>query len=137
MLRLSSIILLLLLALPAFALDWTQPILDEQGNTIPDCPMDPATKLPPIKCDKILTIGMLTARALLTANSSDVAGRGGVIPESPEQKALAGNLGLQIILHNDFVPTPDQLKLARDAIGRLPSPLAVARGWAILDAAVK
>ncbi len=122
-----------LMATPAFALDWTQPILDEQGATIPDwqnCPgKDPKTD----KCDKVITLGLLTARALLQGPPQirDAP------PQPPEQKALEGRLGLEIIEHPDLVPTPDQLKIARDAIGRLPSPLAVARAWDLLDKAVK
>lgn len=119
-----------LLAFPnyAAALDWTQPILDENGNTIPNCrPASDGTQEP--GCTKILTIGALVSRSLLEGDPTS--------RPTPEQKALEGHLGLEIILHQDLVPTPEQLKLARDAIGRLPSPLAVARGFDILDAAIK
>jgi hypothetical protein len=120
-----AIFVLALSVLPAMAFDWTQPITDEMGKPVDDLQLCPDQK----PCGKILTIGMLTARALLTADPR--------AQETPDQKALAGNLGLEILKHPDMTPTPDQLKLARDAIGKLASPLAVARGWAILDAAVK
>lgn len=123
MIRHVAFMLLLLSGAPAVAFDWTQPILNELEQPIPDCPGDPTAK-----CGRVLTIGMLAARQLLSAGQTAM---------SPEQKALEGNFGLQILLHPDLVPTPDQLKLARDAVGRHASPLAVARGWNLLDAAVK
>jgi hypothetical protein len=107
------------------AFDWTQPILDESGKPVDD--LLPCADQKP--CGKVLTIGTLTARALLTPDQHS--------QDSPDQKALAGHLALQILLHPDMTPSPDQLKLAKDAIGKLGSPLAVARGWDILDGAVK
>jgi hypothetical protein len=117
--------------MPAMALDWTQPILDENGIPAPDC-KPAADGAPEPGCTKILSIGTMTARALLAPEPQGTAAYA-----TPEQKALAGHLALEIIEHPDMTPTPDQLKMARDAIGRMPSPLAVARGWDILDRAVK
>jgi hypothetical protein len=113
---------------PALALDWSQPIFDEQGKTIPDCPL--AGNVPEPGCSKFLTLGSMTARALFAPDPQGTS-------TLPEQKAQAGKLGLEIIEHPDMTPTPDQLKMARDAIGKMGSPLAVARGWEILDKAVK
>jgi hypothetical protein len=137
--KILSLAILLLSASGAYALDWTQPILDEKGAAItdwPSCPgKAPDKPAPDNECTKPLTIGLLAARALLVGDQSKAGP--GAVQEAPEQKALEGRLGLAIIDHPDLVPTPDQLKLARDAIGRLPSPLAVARAWDILDKAVK
>jgi hypothetical protein len=130
----------MLVCSPALAFDWSQPILDENGKTVPDC-LDPVTGKPfadpvtgkPLPCDKIITIGSMAVRALLNPQAGS--------PETPEQKALAGNLAIQLMTHPEQVPAPDdklnQMKIIRDAIGRMPSPLAVARGWAIIDNAVK
>lgn len=120
-----AFVVISLLASSAFAMDWTQPILDESNRPVDDLILCPDQK----PCGKPLTIGMLTARALLTIDPN--------AHDSAEQKALMGHLGLEILLHPDLVPTPEQLKMAKDAIGKLPSPLAVARGWDILEKAVK
>jgi hypothetical protein len=120
----SALFALLLSTSYACAFDWTQPILDENGKTIPDCP---GKDLEKDTCNKVLSIGTLTARALLIPPIDPNDAR-----KPPEQKAIEGNFALQIILHPDLGPTPDELKLACDAIGKMPSPLAVARGWALL-----
>lgn len=123
---------LFLLASCVFAMDWSQPILDEKGQPVPDCQVDTKTSQPE-PCGKVFTIGTMAARALLAPDPNR--------QETPENKALAGNLAIQILTHPETVPEEgkkaDQLKTIKDAIGRLPSPLAVARGWAILDQAVK
>lgn len=106
----------------ASAFDWTQPILDENEKTIPDCQGKET-------CDKVLTIGTLTGRALLAPLDMRDPG---TAHERPEQKSISGDLGLQIIKHPDLSLNPDELKLACDAIGSVPSRLAVARGWALL-----
>lgn len=125
-------LLIIAYASGVFAMDWNQPILDEKGAAVPDCPVDPKTNQIEA-CGKIVTIGSLASRALLSIDQQRQA--------TPEEKALAGNLAIQILTHPEAVPEEgkkaDQLKTIKDAIGRLPSPLAVARGWAILDQAVK
>lgn len=118
-----------LTATGASALDWTQPILDENDNRVADCPVDATTKLMQA-CPKVLTLGTIAARALLVPEE-----RGSVMPA--DQKALLGNLALDILHHMDLVPTPEQLKAVKDAIGKAMPPLAVARANALLDAAVK
>jgi hypothetical protein len=113
---------------PAFAIDWKQQVTDQSNEYVTDwmkCPgKDPAKG---DKCGEILTYGEMIARALLMADTG----------MTPEQKALAGHLAIKILTEDGLVPTPDQLKMARDAAGRLPSPLAVARAWDFLDSAIK
>jgi hypothetical protein len=116
-----------LVPLSAFALDWKQPILDEFDKTVPDCKIDQTTRAYE-NCGKVLTLGTLAARALLLDDAKGM---------TPEQKAFAGNLALDILHHQEMTPTPEQLKSVKDAIGKAMSPLGVARANALLDAAIK
>ncbi len=144
MLRVFTFFTFIMMTTCAYAFDWKQLILDENNHTVIDWPSCPPTRQITAnnpwgsdskdKCDVELTIGILSARVLLAPEPQN---SGGTPQKSGEQKALEGHLGLEIILHPDMTPTPDQLKMVHDALGKLPSPLAVARAWDILDKAVK
>ena len=125
-------LLIIAYASGAFAMDWSQPILDEKGAPVPDCPVDPKTNQIEA-CGKIVTLGSLASRALLSIDQQR--------QPTPEEKALAGNIAIRLMTHPEAVPDKgnkvDEMKTIRDAIGRLSSPLAVARGFALLDDAVK
>lgn len=118
--------ILLLASLPAFALDWKQPMTDEEGISLTDCPIDPTTKLPE-KCGKILTIGRMSARLLCSPQQQNMSGSA-----KPEQLSMECDFGKKILREPDTVATPDELKFTCDAIGRSPSPLVISDGYEIL-----
>jgi hypothetical protein len=121
----------MLISFQAHALDWSQPVLDENNKPSIDwlsCPGKDPSKGD--KCSAVLTVGMYTARALFSPQT-------GPSGDGPEVKSLMGNLGLAILADPKMTPTPEQLKMAKDAVGKTPFPLAIARVNAILDKAVK
>jgi hypothetical protein len=125
--RCRWMVVFVLFVSPALAVDWNAPIVDESGNSIPDWMNSECRGKDPTKdkCDKILTIGTMTARLLCGGTP-----QGKTIP--PEEAAVQCDLGRAIMKNPKTEINPDQLKFSCDALANSPSHLIISEGCEIL-----
>jgi hypothetical protein len=117
----------IMMTIQASALDWTQRILDLKGQPIPDCPIDPETKVAK-KCSDVITLGPLIAFQLENQDARNL---------SATQKQTADSIARKIMDTPSFTPTPDELVVIIDAAGKINNVLLSAASLKMLGAAVK
>lgn len=138
-----------LIASPAFAIDYTQVILDEQG-----CPMhdDPnlttirttATIADPVKCPRAekmmppdLTLGLIAYHAMMWVAPDETPGYPGSTPINGEQKQERGDLGKRVRNAKDDATTPEELTIIRKQVGKLYGPMIVSEVFPLLNPTAK
>ena len=111
---------------PALAIDWTQPIKDESGASIANCP---DSKTP--DCGKVLTVGDAAVFALF-ANFPDERALSG------EDKYKRAILAMKIRgSEKDFVPSAEDLAQIKTLVGKAYGGLVVLRVWQAIDPSLK
>lgn len=115
---------LLLMATPACAIDFTQPIKNLDGTT-------PETK----DKEKAPTLGSISESALVSAYRDEVDAQGKETI-TPEDKYNRWKLATKV--HGkDVVLSPEDLALLKKLIGKAFSPLIVGQAWSMLDPSLK
>ena len=133
MMIIKYVLIFLLFMAPAFAsdlaIDFTQPIVDQDGRPLAVC-LDPETVSADSKeCLRSVsvTLGFAAFRAL-TLREPNLA---------PDESYKRGALGLDIYQSRNAVLTAEQIALIKAQIAKAFTPLIVVRAFRMLDPAQK
>lgn len=112
----------LLLAAPAFAADFTSPMLGADDKPIPAC----ADKTP--ECSRPLTLADVAQTALYASYPDEVQH-----PVDPLEKFKRAQLALAISANPQLGLSAEQTSQVKNLIGKAWAPIIVFRAWTLLD----
>jgi len=124
-----AVVALVITAAPAAAVDFSQPILDDEGKPICTLRGDELKAGEECPTDKVFTLGF-AARAALYSNFADEQNISG------EERAKRGDLARDIraaTARGDFKLKVEDLALIKKLIGKAYGPMVVSGAWRLLD----